>query len=130
MSFASKHRSGQQALAATTLNTLVAASVVTGNTLTCGTLAPGSVSALVTATIVTGSLTVTPKWQASEDGTNFYDLSIVALPAISATGSRFVPLPDGSWRYVRLALTTAGATGGASDFYAISYSGDINPFYV
>lgn len=121
MSFNVRHKPNAYPLAATNINGQTAGTVVTGQAVSGTQVAIGTLSALVTVAIVTGSLTFTPKWQASEDGTNWYDLSQVALPAITASGSRFVPMPDGIWRYMRLALTTGGATGGASDTYAVSY---------
>lgn len=132
MSFNSRHKSacfdtGSVALS----NSITAGTTLTANTFTGGLAEPGSVTAKVAVTISTGSLTLAPKWQASEDGTNFYD--IVTLPntaqtAISATKTVFMQSPPGSWRYLRIAILTAGATAGSSDNYRVSYNYDAPRF--
>jgi hypothetical protein len=114
----------------TTLNTLVAGSTVTGNTLTTGDNARQklrNLSALADITIVTGSLTVTGKWQVSLDGSTWRDVAHgsqnAAGVAITATGLRVFDAPAAvyGWPKVRFSLVTAGATGAAGDLYNISY---------
>ena len=115
-----------------TLNTVSNASV-TGATLFLGTsfLKIEHLSAYLIVTAATSSITVTPYWQVSNDGTTFKTVQPLPNCAINlpvATGAEnvteVVPTPKGveGYRYARCMLAVAGATGGASDLYSIGYS--------
>lgn len=119
------------------IDTLVAGSVVAGNAVELGDNSRQKVralSALVTVDAETASLTMAAKWQVSNDGTTWVDVangSQNAAAVVLATGTggadpsvtKAIPAPDAiyGWRKARLALTTAGATGAATDTYAIGY---------
>lgn len=121
-----------------TLDTLVAGSVVGGTAVDLGDNARQkvrSLSALVTVDAETTSLTMTAKWQVSNDGSTWVDVangSQNAAGVALATGtagadaavSRAIPAPDAiyGWRKARIALVTGGATGAAVDTYSLSYS--------
>lgn len=91
-----------------------------------------SLRALVQGKITTSALVVTPRWQISDDGTNWGDL----LPH---NGAAYVALATGtgslvttsfyqscqvnpSVKYLRMAVLSTGATGGAGDNVIVSYS--------
>lgn len=82
-------------------------------------------------TLATATLTMTAKWQVSNDNTTWIDFThgtqnaagvVLGTGTIAAT-SRALPAPDGvfGWRYARLVVVTGGTTGGASDALQISY---------
>ena len=54
---------------------------VTANKVPMGTVERNTLSALLYAKATTGSLTITPKWQVSQDGTNWYDAAPANNPA-------------------------------------------------
>lgn len=129
MSFNARHVSGILDTGLTAIGSQAAGTTLTANTLAAGALAePGTVSAFVKVVIATGSLTLQPKWQASEDGTNWFDVGNVAgntlMTAITASNSYFLDGPVGSFRFVRVAILTAGATAGANDKYQVNYNFD------
>lgn len=88
-------------------------------------------SAYLIVTAATSSITVTPYWQVSNDGTTYKTMHAqpncpINLPV--ATGAEnvteVVPAPKGieGYRYARCMLLVGGATGGATDLYSIGYS--------
>ncbi|MDP9148520.1 MAG: hypothetical protein M3O36_01050 [Myxococcota bacterium] len=93
-----------------------------------------SVAAIVETNVTTTSLTVTAKWQVSNDGTNWIDLltknsAANVQKAATGTGSlvttQFVMSLDGvnpAFPYLRAAVLSAGATGGAGDSCTIAYN--------
>jgi len=113
----------------------VAAGTVTGmGALLMHIVEKGTLSARVLVDIETSTITVTPSWQISHDGTTWED---VVLPNNAAnvslgTGTagadaaitRNISAPDGVYgaRYCRLALTPGVTTGAAVDTYDVSYS--------
>lgn len=89
-------------------------------------------SAVLTVTAATASITLTPNWQVSNDDTTFYDIANApdvpaALPIATGTSaelSKVVPAPAAvhAYQFARCQLTVGGATGTASDLYSIGYS--------
>lgn len=118
-----------------TLNT-VSNAAVTGTTLFLGgeagdKVAIDTLSAYLVLTAATSSLTITPSWQVSNDGTTWATtkLSELNTAAIAvATGAQnvttvvFPPRSVYGYQFARILLNVAGATGGASDLYAAGYS--------
>jgi len=93
-----------------------------------------SLSALVLVDAETATFTWTAKWQVSNDGTTWVDVtngSQNAAGVALATGTagadaavtRSIPAPDAiyGWRKARMALVTGGTTGTTSDTYEIGY---------
>ena len=126
MGFPNKLRLNQAILAATTLSG-VAGTVVNGNKLSLAQVQAGSVvMAEVAVHIETASLTVTPSWQVTHDGTNFKDIAggpnnaaNVAITASKTVEVPFYGLAPGL--FLRLIGTTAAATATANDTIAIKY---------
>jgi 3-hydroxyisobutyrate dehydrogenase-like beta-hydroxyacid dehydrogenase len=115
-------------------NTLVAGSVIAGNAVFLGNnyKKVDALSALVSVTPATASLTFTAKWQVSNDNSTWVDFvtSTNAAGVALATGTATIvtkvldaPVSIYGWQWARLALVTGGATGGTSDLYAIGYCG-------
>jgi hypothetical protein len=122
---------------------------VTGNlnTVTAGTTTPGNkvlvnsgvrrhvagLGALMTVTAQTNGITITAKWQVSNDGTNWVDVTVPQNPAnvALATGTagtdapvtRMFAAPEAVYgaRFARAAVVNGAETGGATDLYAIGY---------
>ena len=119
------------------LNGLAAGSVVGGNAVDIGDNARQKVlnlSALVTVDAETSTLTITAKWQVSNDGTTWVDVTngtqnAAGVALATGTGgadaavTRAIPAPRAvyGWRKARLALVTGVASGTTSDTYSISY---------
>lgn len=118
-------------------DTLVAGSAINGNTLFLGgdSEKVKNLSAVLNLDIETSSLTMAAKWQVSNDASTWYDVahgSQNAAAVVLGTGTggadaaitKAVPAPDSiyGYRFARLALVTAGATGAAVDTYSIGYS--------
>lgn len=118
-------------------NGLAAGSTIAGSSVEIGDNARQKVrnlSALVTVDAETTGLTLTAKWQVSNDGTTWVDVANgpqnaagVALATGTASAdasvSRMIPAPDSvyGWRKARIALVTGGASGTTSDTYALGY---------
>lgn len=97
-----------------------------GATMQPGLFAPGSMSVLCTATIVTGSVVATFKIQVSDDNTTFYDLKPMnnaASVTVTATGSVVLAVDSAahSWRYMRVVATLSGAATAAGDLTECTY---------
>lgn len=97
-----------------------------GATLATNGVRPGTLSARCTATIVTGSVVATFRWQVSADGTTFYDLKEspnTAHVAVTATGSVVIDAPPSvsGWEYCRVTATLSGATTAAGDLTLANY---------
>jgi hypothetical protein len=95
---------------------------------------PGTMSCLVTVDAETTSITLTGKFQVSNDNSTWYDLAGDAQNPANvtlATGTggadasvdRVLPVPMGAfgWKYIRAAVVNAGATGAAVDTYAFTF---------
>lgn len=128
MSFNVRLKRGQNATGTTGIAGATG-TVVTGNPVTMANVAPHSLSALVTLTVETNTVTLTPKWQCSDDGSTWYDVqgntgTTRTGNSTPATTSEVVSLSRGiAWRYARLAVTVGGTTAVVNkEFYAISYT--------
>ncbi len=95
---------------------------------------PGSLYMRVSAAITTSSLVVKTLWQGSDDGTTWdtiYQSNGAAYVAVAATGSgSLVTTAYRQWfdfgdaascQYIRAAVLSTGATGGAGDNITITY---------
>jgi len=114
-------------------NTLVAGSVIAGNSVFMGQnfRKVASLVALVSFTAATSTLTATGKWQGSNDNSTWVDLasSNNAANVTYTTGTativtKSLDAPQGAygWKYVRFVFVTGVATGAAGDLYSIAYS--------
>lgn len=93
-----------------------------------------SLAAVVETNITTSTLTVTTKWQVSNDGTDWIDFfgkntAANVTKAAAGTGSlvttQYVQAWDGvnpQFPYVRLAAQVGVATGGAGDSVTVAYN--------
>lgn len=94
-----------------------------------------ALSALVTADCETDTMTLTPVWQVSEDGSTWVD--VAALPnnaanvvwltgtaGADAAATKVFPAPDlvYAWKYARFGLLVGVTTGAAGDTYTMSYT--------
>jgi len=111
-----------------------AGSTTGGNALDCSTVEPGSLSCLFVVDAETNTLTLTGKFQVSNDNSTWYDLAGDAQnPAnvVLATGtagadaavSRVLPVPPAalSWRYIRAAVVNGVIQGESVDTYAFTW---------
>ncbi len=121
---------------AVSLNTVTTGTTTGGPTLSMATGAgvrASSLCANVSAVVNASSLVVKTKWQGSQDGTTWVDvfgLNTPALVAVAATGTgsdvttayiHACPL-DAPYPYMRIAVLSTGATGGATDIITVSYN--------
>lgn len=126
-------------LASGTADTVVAGSAVTGNSLFLGgdSNKVKNLSALVVVDIETNTITLTAKWQVSNDATTWLDLANGtqnAAGTVLGTGTagadalitKVIPAPDCiyGFRFARMALVVGVTTGAAVDTYAIGYNYD------
>ena len=113
-------------------NTLVAGSVIAGNAIFCGSnyQKVSNLSALVSVTAATSTITFTGQWQVSNDNSTWVRSAYAnnAAYVTIATGTAAIVTTafdaDDSvygWRYVRFVLITGVATGAAGDLYSIAY---------
>lgn len=93
-------------------------------------------SALVVLDVETDTITVSAKWQVSNDKSTWYDVangSQNAAAVVLGTGTagadasitKVVPVSSDSvygWKFARLALVNGVTTGTTNDTYTISYS--------
>lgn len=112
----------------------VAGTTTGGTALPTANIEMGTLSCLVTVDAETSTLTLTAKFQVSNDNSTWYDLAGDAQnPAnvLLATGTagadasvdRVLPVPPAAlgWKYVRAAVVNGVATGGAADTYAFTF---------
>jgi len=104
-----------------------AGSTFPGNALDTSQFEPGTLMARCVATIATGSLTLTPFWQVSDDNSTWEDVVVqnnAANVAITATKTVHLVAPPclSGKKWVRAAFLSAGATAAAGDFKRFSYS--------
>lgn len=120
-----------------TADTLATGSVIGGNAVDINDNIKTKVSGLSALVVVeaeTNTFTFAGKWQVSNDGTTWVDVtngpqnaSAVTLATATAGDdaviTRAFVAPDAiyGWRKARFALVTGGTTGAAVDTYAISY---------
>lgn len=135
MGLNAKLKPNQLTLAATATTAVVAGSTVgteTANKVLMERVRVGTaLVAKVSMVVNTTSLTLTPKWQGSQDGSTWEDLfgqnSAANVATAAGTGSnvttaRSLVLPWVPYRFVRVVFVTAGATAHASnDTYAYAY---------
>ncbi len=120
-----------------TADTVVVGAAVTGNSLFLGgdSEKVKNLSAVILVDIETNTLTLTAKWQVSNDASTWLDLAHGtenAAGVVVGTGTggadaaitKVIPAPDCiyGYRYARLALVVAGTTGAAVDTFSIGYS--------
>lgn len=121
-----------------TFDTLVAGSVTGSNPVSMGDNARQKVralSALVTVDCETSTMTLTGKWQVSNDNSTWIDVSNGSQNAagvVFATGTAGAdadvvkcfeaPTAVYGWRYARFAFTNAVATGAATDTFSVGFS--------
>jgi len=112
----------------------VAGTTTGGTGLSTAGVQPGSLSCLFTLLAETNTLTLTGKFQVSDDNSTWYDLAGDAQNPANvaiATGTagadtavtRVLPVPSSAqgWRYIRAAIVNGVATGAAGDTYAFSF---------
>lgn len=113
-------------------STLVSGSVIAGNAVFLGSdfRKVGALSALVSVTAATSTITFTGSWQVSNDSSTWVNFvgSNNAANVIYATGTLAIktsafdaPSNLFSWRYARFILTTGVTTGNTGDLYSIAY---------
>lgn len=113
----------------------VSNTAVTGSSLFLGMqsekVVDSTLSAYLILTAATSSVTITPSWQVSNDGTTFATVKLNELNTVAiavATGAANVttvvhpPRAVYGYQWARVLLNVAGATGTASDTYSIGYS--------
>jgi hypothetical protein len=128
-------------IASGTADSVAAGSAVNGNSLFLGGDAQKvkNLSAVVAVDIETNTITLTAKWQVSNDASTWYDLANGpqnAAGVVLGTGTggadaaitKVIPAPDCiyGYRFARLALVVGVTTGTTSDTYSIGYSYDQN----
>jgi hypothetical protein len=115
-------------------NGLVSGSVIAGSSINVGDSVRTklkSITALVSFTAATATLTATVKWQVSNDNSVWVDIvgssnatSVVLATGTSAIVTKAIDAPAGilGWRWARAVIVTGVATGASGDLYSISYS--------
>jgi len=112
-------------------NTLVAGSTVALPAVFVDSYEKNTLSARVSVTAATATLTLSVIWQVSNNGSTWYRAvgsdngsTTVLSTGTSAAVERVIAAPGmgGGWRYIRAAILTGVATGTASDLYAASYN--------
>lgn len=118
-----------------TFDTLVATTVTGGTAIFMGNQVKKvtSLSALLTVLAETNTITITAKWQVSNDKTTWVDAYTPQNAANVALGTgtagadtavtRVLTAPEGvyGWQYARIALVNGVVTGAAVDTYSIGY---------
>lgn len=112
----------------------VAGTTTGGTALGTADIQPGTLSCLFTVLAETNTLTITGKFQVSDDNSTWYDLAGDAQNPANvaiATGTagadtattRVLPVPPSAvgWKYIRAAVVNGVATGAAGDTYAFSF---------
>lgn len=123
------------------LNTLVAGTVTGMIAVPMNPVQNGTLAAELTTLAETNTLTITPKWQVSKDGTNWLDVAPNAANGaytIQSTGTggadaavtRVIEAPAAvyAYPYARIAITNGVATGASADTYSNVYSWVRPPF--
>ncbi len=112
----------------------VAGTTTGGTAIQTANIQPGTLSCLFTVDAETNTITLTGKFQVSDDNSTWYDLAGDAQnPAnvLLATGTggadtavdRVLPVPEPAmgWKWVRPAIVNLVATGAAADTYAMTF---------
>ncbi len=99
-----------------------------GSTLATQLVSPESISALCSCSIDTSSVVATFKWQVSNNGTSWYDVSGSSVSSAAGTGStvasdRVLVAPPQviTWMYCRIVATLSGAATAPADVTSASY---------
>ncbi len=126
MSISARRRTAQQATGQVAAAG-AAGTVFAGPSLNMSRVAPGTLMARCLATIATGSLTMTPSWQVSDDNSTWENVKVAnnaANVAASATTTLHLEGPAclSGKKWARAVLTGAGATATTGDFSNFSYS--------
>lgn len=128
MAFNVRLKSGQNPLAATGIAG-ASGTVATGNTISLANVTPGTLSALVTITVETSTLTLIPSFQVSNDGSTWYSVqgsngTTRTGSGTPATTSEVLALKDSvMWRYARVVATVGVTTAvNTKEFLACSYT--------
>lgn len=91
-----------------------------------------NVNCLAAVTIVTGSLQLAVKWQASDDNSTWVDVkdwNNAAYVTLTATGSVWLTAPPVSARYLRVRFLCSGATAVVTDdFVAATWKYELETF--
>jgi len=136
MAFNQRLKPAQKSITATAFGAVAAgttAATGASNSVKMADIADGTqLIALATMVVNTTSLTVTPKWQGSLDGSTWVDIfslnSAANVATAAGTGSnvtttRALLLLKCAFRHVRCVFVTGGATAHATnDTYALSYN--------
>ncbi len=98
-----------------------------GTTIAMNNVTPLTLSAYVDIAITTGSFTLTPKWQVSQDNSTFVTALVgigAGISAVAATATSVYEAPRSvyGWPYARMILTVGGATGAGTETYDIRYT--------
>lgn len=134
MGFNAKLKSGAFA---TTSTGIAGASgtVVTGSSVPMIDVQQDTLTALVTLTVETNTVTLVPSWQVSNDGSTWYDVQGSAGSTRTGTGStatysEVLKLGTVCWRYARVKVTVGVTTAvNTKEFYAVSYTYKSPDFY-
>jgi hypothetical protein len=92
----------------------------------------GSLSAIISATASSSTLSITANWQVSQDGSTYYNVvpvnsatnvAMILGTGTSATTTNVIPATDVyGYKYARLRATSSGATAnGTVDGVTVSY---------
>lgn len=95
-----------------------------------------ALSALVSVTALTNTLTFKARWQVSTDNSTWYvcagspdnpaniALTTGVTPQVATPGIAVIPAPSSveGWSYARMQLVVGGTTGTTNDTYSIGYS--------
>ena len=119
--------------ASTAIPAGAAPKTLAGTTVITNQVQVGSLSALVVANARTNTLTLTGKWQVSDDNSTFQDftpinnatnVALVTGTGSDVTATRAFEAPHGifGWKYARFVLTSGvGVADGTNDAGTISY---------
>lgn len=112
----------------------VAGTTTAGTALATANIQPGTLSCLFTVLAETSTLTITGKFQVSDDNSTWYNLAGDAQNPANvaiATGtagadsavSVVLPVPTSAlgWKYVRAAIVNGVATGASGDTYSFTF---------
>ena len=127
---------GRTAIANTAFANAAAPQVLSGDNLLMAEILPGTLSALCTVDAETNTLTISARWQVSNDDSTYYNCAGSANNAANvalatgtsgadATVTLNIPAPDCvyAWKYARIQLYTGVATAdGTNDVGAATYS--------
>lgn len=114
-----------------TLDSIDAGTVTAGTALRTNDVEPGTLSVDANVTATTNTLTMTVIWQVSTDNStwrtvtavnNAANIALATGTGSGVDGDKVYPAPECvfGWQYVRPAILSGGATGGANDTYTLT----------